>query len=64
MMQLGVDGVFVGSGIFKADEPERKMAKAIVRGDDALRQPRWCLAEGLDAASAKPMSGMDARPRR
>jgi len=29
MMQLGSDGVFVGSGIFKSDNPE-KMAKAIV----------------------------------
>ncbi len=30
MMQLGADGVFVGSGIFKSDEPERR-ARAIVR---------------------------------
>ena len=30
MMQLGVDGVFVGSGIFKSENPER-MAKAIVQ---------------------------------
>ncbi len=30
MMQLGADGVFVGSGIFKSDEPE-KMATAIVK---------------------------------
>jgi len=30
MMQMGVDGVFVGSGIFKSKEPE-KMAKAIVQ---------------------------------
>lgn len=29
MMQLGVDGVFVGSGIFKSDNPEKR-AKAIV----------------------------------
>ncbi|MFH1586317.1 MAG: pyridoxal 5'-phosphate synthase lyase subunit PdxS [Candidatus Diapherotrites archaeon] len=29
MMQLGMDGVFVGSGIFKSSDPE-KMAKAIV----------------------------------
>lgn len=29
MMQLGCDGVFVGSGIFKSEHPE-KMAKAIV----------------------------------
>ena len=24
MMQLGADGVFVGSGIFKSDDPDRK----------------------------------------
>ena len=29
MMQMGADGVFVGSGIFKSTNPE-KMAKAIV----------------------------------
>ncbi|KAJ1617110.1 putative pyridoxine biosynthesis SNZERR-like protein [Pavlovales sp. CCMP2436] len=29
MMQLGMDGVFVGSGIFKSDNPERR-ARAIV----------------------------------
>lgn len=29
MMQLGADGVFVGSGIFKSDNPE-KFARAIV----------------------------------
>ena len=30
MMQLGVDGVFVGSGIFKSGEPEKR-ARAIVK---------------------------------
>ena len=30
MMQLGVDGVFVGSGIFKSEKPEL-MAQAIVK---------------------------------
>ncbi len=29
MMELGADGVFVGSGVFKSDNPE-KFAKAIV----------------------------------
>lgn len=29
LMQLGVDGIFVGSGIFKSQDPE-KTAKAIV----------------------------------
>ena len=39
MMQLGADGVFVGSGIFKSGNPEAR-AKAIVKAtaqyDDAL----------------------------
>ena len=30
MMQLGVDGVFVGSGIFKSGDPEKR-ARAIVQ---------------------------------
>ena len=30
MMQLGAEGVFVGSGIFKSEDPEQ-MAKAIVK---------------------------------
>jgi pyridoxal 5'-phosphate synthase pdxS subunit len=29
MMELGADGVFVGSGIFKSEDPE-KFAKAIL----------------------------------
>ena len=35
-MQLGADGVFVGSGIFKSGEPERA-GEGDRRGDDALR---------------------------
>ncbi len=30
MMRIGADGVFVGSGIFKSEDPE-KFAKAIVQ---------------------------------
>ncbi len=38
MMQLGSDGVFVGSGIFKSDNPE-KMAKAIVEAVTHYDEP-------------------------
>jgi len=38
MMQLGADGVFVGSGIFKSSDPE-KMAKAIVEAVDHFTDP-------------------------
>jgi pyridoxal 5'-phosphate synthase pdxS subunit len=39
MMQLGVDGVFVGSGIFKSDKP-RKRAKAIVEAVSRYNDPK------------------------
>lgn len=38
MMQLGCDGVFVGSGIFKAENPA-KMAKAVVDATMNFNQP-------------------------
>jgi pyridoxal 5'-phosphate synthase pdxS subunit len=39
MMQLGVDGVFVGSGIFKSGNPEQR-AKAIVEATTHFRDPK------------------------
>jgi pyridoxal 5'-phosphate synthase pdxS subunit len=38
MMQIGVDGVFVGSGIFKSSDPARR-AKAIVEATTHYRDP-------------------------
>ena len=38
MMQLGMDGVFVGSGIFKSHDPEAR-AKAIVQAV-TLQEPQ------------------------
>jgi len=38
MMQLGVDGVFVGSGIFKSGHPAKR-AEAIVRATTHFRDP-------------------------
>lgn len=38
MMQLGVDGVFVGSGIFKSSDPARR-ARAIVRATTHYNDP-------------------------
>jgi pyridoxal 5'-phosphate synthase pdxS subunit len=38
MMQLGVDGVFVGSGIFKSGNPEKR-AKAIVEATTHFNDP-------------------------
>lgn len=51
VMQLGVDGVFVGSGIFKAKNPE-KMAKAIVDAVAHYQDPKTVarVSEGLGEA--------------
>ncbi|MDX6667892.1 MAG: pyridoxal 5-phosphate synthase pdxS subunit, partial [Solirubrobacteraceae bacterium] len=58
MMQLGAEGVFVGSGIFKSDDPERR-ARAIVEATthfaDAERVAR--ASEGLGGA----MASLEAR---
>ena len=39
MMQLGVDGVFVGSGIFKSGDPAKR-ARAIVQSTTHCRDPK------------------------
>jgi pyridoxal 5'-phosphate synthase pdxS subunit len=58
MMQLGVDGVFVGSGIFKSEYPEI-MAEAIVRSTTHYNDPEILadISKGLGAA----MPGLDVR---
>ena len=58
MMQLGVDGVFVGSGIFKADDPERR-AKAIVEATTHYDNPDILAKVSIGLGEA--MSGMDVR---
>ena len=56
MMQLGLDGVFVGSGIFKSDNPERR-AKAIVQAVTHYQNAELLaeLSEDLGA----PMTGIN-----
>ena len=51
MMQLGVDGVFVGSGIFKSDDPERR-ARAIVEATTHYQDAQIIaeVSKGLGAA--------------
>ncbi|HJQ96952.1 MAG TPA: pyridoxal 5'-phosphate synthase lyase subunit PdxS, partial [Candidatus Polarisedimenticolaceae bacterium] len=39
MMQLGAEAVFVGSGIFKSEDPARR-AKAIVRATTHFKDPK------------------------
>jgi pyridoxal 5'-phosphate synthase pdxS subunit len=56
MMQLGCDGNFVGSGIFKSEEP-LKMAKAIVAATTYHDKPE-ILAE-VSAGLGQPMRGVE-----
>merc|ERR1711924_87860 len=60
MMQLGVDGVFVGSGIFKSGDP-KKRAKAIVQATTHYNAPK-VLAE-VSVVSASPWWASTARAR-
>ncbi|NLC10680.1 MAG: pyridoxal 5'-phosphate synthase lyase subunit PdxS [Firmicutes bacterium] len=69
MMQLGADGIFVGSGIFKSSNPEKR-AKAIVKAALHYDDPQL-LAEvsrglgeampGLDVHTLKEEDRMQAR---
>jgi pyridoxal 5'-phosphate synthase pdxS subunit len=58
MMQLGVDGVFVGSGIFKSERPDL-MAAAIVKATTHYKDPKIIaeVSRGLGAS----MPGLDVR---
>ncbi|MBO0708932.1 MAG: pyridoxal 5'-phosphate synthase lyase subunit PdxS, partial [Candidatus Dormibacteraeota bacterium] len=56
MMQLGADGVFVGSGIFKSENPSR-MAKAIVSATTYFDKPE-ILAE-VSAGLGHSMRGLE-----
>jgi pyridoxal 5'-phosphate synthase pdxS subunit len=55
MMQLGVDGVFVGSGIFKSGDPARR-GKAIVEATTHYNDPKL-LAE-ISRGLGEPMVGI------
>jgi len=57
MMQLGCDGVFVGSGIFKADNPEKR-ARAIVLATTYYNDPEKLAEVSTDLGGA--MSGISA----
>jgi pyridoxal 5'-phosphate synthase pdxS subunit len=54
-MQLGADGVFVGSGIFKSGDPEKR-AKAIVEATTHFEDPK-VLAD-VSAGLGEPMVGI------
>ena len=57
MMQLGVDGVFVGSGIFKSEDPPRA-AHAIVRATTHFDDP--AVIADVSRGLGEPMRGRSA----
>jgi pyridoxal 5'-phosphate synthase pdxS subunit len=56
MMQLGVDGVFVGSGIFKSGDPARR-AKAIVQATTHYTNPE--ILASISENLGEPMVGIN-----
>lgn len=56
LMQLGVDGVFVGSGIFKSEYPEKR-AKAMVAAVTHYKDPKVLasVSENLGEPMVKPL---------
>ncbi|MEG0471929.1 MAG: pyridoxal 5'-phosphate synthase lyase subunit PdxS [Solibacillus sp.] len=58
MMDLGADGVFVGSGIFKAENPE-KFATAIVQATTNYQD--YELINNVSRGIGSPMKGIDIR---
>jgi pyridoxal 5'-phosphate synthase pdxS subunit len=56
MMQLGAEGVFVGSGIFKSEDPERT-AKAVVEATTHFDDPERVAAASRDLGA--PMTGIE-----
>jgi pyridoxal 5'-phosphate synthase pdxS subunit len=55
-MQLGVDGVFVGSGVFKSTNPAKR-AKAIVAATTHFTDPK--ILAKVSANLGEPMRGLE-----
>jgi pyridoxal 5'-phosphate synthase pdxS subunit len=69
VMQLGAEAVFVGSGIFKSEDPSAR-ARAIVKATTNYRDPKALLEccedlgeamRGIDAAGLKPEEQLQGR---
>jgi pyridoxal 5'-phosphate synthase pdxS subunit len=58
MMQLGADGVFVGSGVFKSDKPEA-FARAIVLGTTHYDDPDILAKVSEELGTEEAMKGLD-----
>jgi len=62
MMQMGADGVFVGSGIFKSSNPE-KYAKAIVQATLHYDNPKLIGEVSSGLGEAMPGSDIKKLPK-
>jgi pyridoxal 5'-phosphate synthase pdxS subunit len=60
MMQLGAEGIFVGSGVFKSKAPAA-FAKAIVDATTHFNDPEVIVAAHKAIAGAEAMTGIDLR---
>ncbi len=61
MMQLGAEGIFVGSGIFKSNNP-RAFAKAIVDATTHFNDPKVVVEASLSLGKdSRAMEGLDLR---
>jgi pyridoxal 5'-phosphate synthase pdxS subunit len=58
MMQIGVEGVFVGSGIFKSQNPQL-MAEAIVKATTHFNDPD--ILADVSRGLGESMPGLDVR---
>ena len=63
MMQLGAEGNFVGSGIFKSSDPERR-ARAIVEATTHFDDPERVAAASAELGEAMPGLEIAAAGRR
>merc|ERR1712178_507918 len=67
-MQLGVDGVFVGSGIFKSSEPEKR-ARAIVKAVTHFNDPKMLaevsenIGEAMTGINCDDLAGVGLRAK-
>jgi pyridoxal 5'-phosphate synthase pdxS subunit len=58
VMQLGAEGVFVGSGIFKSEDPERR-ARAIVEATTHYQDPARIAA--ASTGLGQPMVSLETK---
>jgi pyridoxal 5'-phosphate synthase pdxS subunit len=60
MMQLGAEGIFVGSGIFKSGDP-KKFARAVVDATTHYDDPKIVMEACRSLGESAAMAGLDVR---